>query len=221
MIGGDEDEVRDTLLAEVERLRAAHEPPAVLESNARLAEFLRCKADGAGHEDAALLGLCARAIEESSRPPPGPVSVTVPQRDLDKLIVAVHAVLDAYEGRFEIEASGGRYWGPIDDEIKALRSALTKCAVEFRGQEETYVCGNPAGHEGAHVDGDVTWRDCECGPYACMGVNRAALAGLRCTARGEQECVMFWLMTGRCGSTLATATQAQTRTDEQCDRSGG
>jgi Lar family restriction alleviation protein len=108
--------------------RHAHEPPAVLESNARLAEFLRCKADGAGHEDAALLGLCARAIEKSSRPPPGPVSVTVPQRDLDKLIVAVHAVLDAYEGRFEIEASGGRYWGPIDDEIKALRSALTKCA---------------------------------------------------------------------------------------------
>jgi hypothetical protein len=73
------------------------------------------------------VNVCHRCHEQRLAQPPGPVSVTVPQRDLDKLIVAVHAVLDAYEGRFEIEASGGRYWGPIDDEIKALRSALTKC----------------------------------------------------------------------------------------------
>lgn len=50
----------------------ASSPPPASESNTQLAEFLRTKADGAGHEDAALFGLCARAIEESSAPPPGP-----------------------------------------------------------------------------------------------------------------------------------------------------
>lgn len=28
--------------------------------------------------------------------------------------------------------------------------------------------------------------DCQCGPYACMGPNRAALAGLKCTSKGKE-----------------------------------
>lgn len=58
-------EKADKLIEYIRALDRLAEPKPEA-SNARLAEFLRCKADGAGSEDAALFGLCARAIEESS-----------------------------------------------------------------------------------------------------------------------------------------------------------
>lgn len=45
----------------------------------------------------------------------------------------------------------------IDEQL--LRSTSTKCAATFVGQEDTYVCQLPAGHEHSHLDGDVAWQE--------------------------------------------------------------
>jgi hypothetical protein len=48
--------------------------------------------------------------------------------DVEQLVRAAQAVLDAYESRFEVEATNGRCFGPIDDEIKALRAIICSAA---------------------------------------------------------------------------------------------